>query len=581
MKILICNTPLRGEGARTIYPPLGPMAIIQWLRGAGFTDIEFYDLNYFRPSDESLAHYLLEHKFDVIGISASVSATYRDVKKYTAMAKSLLPGVVVIVGGALSFSPEVLLKLGKVDYCVVGEGELIAVNLMQHLARHDLGKDVKGLREIKGLSFLDEQGDVVFTGYERQLAAKEIPDPDYPLLRKYNVVDHYFPEPWVYEQFTYDERSHEPHRRGKRMACVVSSRGCIAHCTFCHRWQQGIRMFSVEGVIRLVRHVIDEYNVGFISFGDEDFGATKKWIAEFADRMKELGILYRLSAVRADNINLELLKRLRDSGCVAIHYGWESGSDRMLTVMEKMVNAETNYRVARWTEEAGLHTIPALVVGMPGESYQTIAETTRFVETVTENLPRQPAVSVNQLVVLPGTPVYEYARQRGFLGTTLEGEEAYLLQISNQDGGSPWNLNLTDYPTFVLSGWIHEIYWSVRYHYCKKNNLPRITTMAMFWRILKLLFIPSKKLKDEPPGIATHPLFYRLRHVIAPAYVAATTFREIGMREFLKRCVELIAWPLRKKFYTECLPVRKYLKSYIQQTLELGATNVQVLRLGR
>src|SRR3989338_7603237 len=103
----------------------------------------------------------------------------------------------------------------------------------------------------------------------------------------------------------------------------------------------------------------------------------------------------------------------------------------------------------------------------------------------------------------------------------------------------------------------------------------------MLWRIVKLLIIPRCKVKDEPPGIATHPLFYRLRHVIAPAYVAATTFREIGIREFLKRCVELITWPVRKKYYTECLPVRKYLQSYIQQTLELGATDVRLLRLGR
>ena len=494
MKIVICNVPLRPENLKTTYPPLGALAVVQSLRMAGY-DAAFYDINAFRNSEQDLTTYFNKNRFDVVGISATVSTSYKFVKKIALIIKSVSSETIIVVGGALTASAEILLKFTKVDFCVIGEGEKTIVNLLNYIASYRMRKSEEELKKIKGLCFLNGKEDVIFTGYEKQISTDEIQDADYSIIEKYSRIDNYIIDPFYYEQFKYDSRSFQEHRKDKRLATAVVSRGCVNRCTFCHRWQKGIRIFPVDRVIKYIQHLKENYNVGFISFGDEDFGASKKWTKEFIERVKPLDILYRISGICTENVDPSLLKGLRDSGCISIHYGFESGSNEILKVMEKRSDIKVNTTVATWTNEADLQTVYALVVGMPGESYSTIRETTDFVKRITEFLPREPILSINALVTLPGAPVYEYARFKGLLGKTLADEERYLLRVSDRGGDSLEQLNITDYPYFIVHSWIRCIYLAAKYNYYKKNNLPRISTWKLFWEILHIVFKRRRKIK--------------------------------------------------------------------------------------
>lgn len=560
MKIVICNVPLRSEKLKTAHPPLGALAIIQSLRSAGYA-ADFYDINFFRPSDEEIEDYFSKNRFDIVGISATVSTSYRIVKRLASIIKSALPKTVTIVGGALTASSEVILKYAHVDFCVVGEGERVIVNLADYIASHGPQKIDEELRRIKGVCFLNRQGDTVFTGYEKQLSVDEIRDADYGIIEKYSRVGHYIADPFIYEQFKYDKRSFETKRRNKKVATIVTSRGCVNRCSFCYRWQSGIRIFSVDRVINYIKNLTERYDVGFISFGDEDFGAAKKWLDEFIEKIGLLNILYNVSGICCDNVDLALLKRLKESGCVAVQYGFESGSNRILKVMEKRANAELNVRIAIETHKAGLETVPALVVGMPGESYQTIRETTEFVNRITEFLPREPVISINALVVLPGTPVYEYARYRGLLGRTLQDEEKYLLSISDKGGISMKQLNLTDYPYFIVLGWIRSIYIAMRYNYYKENR-------------------HSKDAASPAKILWSHPLIYRLRYIISPLLIMYKSYKEDKML-FLQRCFELAVWPFKKKTFTSYVSLRSFLKEKAPAKEKEDLPNIHILRLGR
>lgn len=536
MKIAICNIPLRSDEEKSTYPPLGALAVIQSLRRAGY-DTDFYDVNFFRPSGEEIKNYFLKNNFDIVGISATVATSYKSTKELVSIIKSVLPKIIIVVGGALTASSDVVLNFNDVDFCVVGEGEKVIVNLVNYIKFYGTHKLKEELKKIKGLCFLDKTGEVIFTGHEQELSVDEINDPDYSIIEKYSDINQYIVNPFIYEQFKYDEGSFEKSRRGKKLATVVSSRGCINQCTFCYRWQKGIRIFPVDRVIRNVRYLTENYNVGFISFGDEDFGATKKWLEEFTEKIKTLDVVYRIGAICAENINPELLKKLKESGCVAVHYGLESGSDKMLRVMEKRANAELNEKAVRWTHQAGLQTVPALLVGMPGESYETIRETTDFLCRITEFSPRCPPIGTNLLVTLPGTPVYEYARFRGFLGKTLADEEEYLLGISDQVSHSLRHLNLTDYPHFIVQGWAKSMVWSMLYNYYRKSDL-------------------SKKISSR--WLYSNTLFYRLHNLIAPLYAMYGAFRR-DKKLFVKKFFELLIWPLRKKHFKTHVPLRKFL----------------------
>ncbi|MFH0771701.1 MAG: radical SAM protein [Candidatus Omnitrophota bacterium] len=579
MRIVVCNVPLRSENLKTTYPPLGALAVIQSLRAAGY-DTAFYDINVFRYTEDEMKSYFAKNKFDIVGISATVSTSYKFVKKLASAIRNVSPNTVIVAGGALTASAEILVKFSDVDFCVICEGEKTIVNLADHISRHGRGKDSEELKKIKGICFLDSKSAAVFTGYEQQISVSEITDADYGIIEKHSRIDNYIIEPFYYEQFKHDSRSYEERREGKKLATVVSSRGCVNRCTFCHRWQRGIRILPVDRVIGHIRHLQKNHNVGFVSFGDEDFGANRKWTEEFIEKIKPLDILYRISGARADNVNLDLLNSLRQSGCVSIHYGFESGSDDMLKVMEKRADAALNVRVAEWTHKAGLQTVYALVVGMPGESHKTIKETTGFCEKVTEFLPRDPILSVNALVALPGAPVYEYARYKGFLGKTLEDEENYLLRISDQGGESIKQLNLTDYPYFIVQGWIRCIYWAVNYNYHVKKNLPRLSTKKLISAIFGIILRRNRGAKGFSDSLFSNTLFYRLRYVVAPLVIMLKNYKE-DKSLFFQRCLELAVWPFKKKEFTDYVSVRAFLAKKLGDVKQLAPNSVEVLKWGR
>lgn len=578
MKIVICTVPLRPDKIKTNYPPIGAMAIIQSLRSAGY-DPDFYDINVFRPSEDEIRDYFMKNKYDVVGISASVSASYRYVKRLSGIIKSLSPKTIVVIGGRLAASSEVILRFSPIDFCVIGEGENIAVNLLNYISRHGNEKNDEEIEKIKGLCFVNGGNSVVFTGYDTQPSIEEIRDPDYGILERYSDINNYIIDPLFYEQFGYDERTFLDCRKGKRLGTVVTSRGCVNRCTFCHRWQRGIRIFPVDRVIKNIEFLVKNYNVGFISFGDENFGASRRWTEEFIAKVKPLNILYRIAGICSENVDPGILRRLRDSGCVAVHFGFESGSNRMLKVIEKRADVEANAKAAIWTHEAGLQTVPALVIGMPGESFRTVEETSNFVKRVTEFLPRIPVVSTNLLIVLPGTPAYEFARYKGLLGKTAEDEENYLLRITNRGGDSAEQLNLTDYPYFVVQSWVRCIYVAAVYNWHKNKNIPPLPFYKVIYGIFRIAL--HRKLNFEPQRIFCHPLVYHLRYIIMPIFVIRENYRNCDRKLFIERFRELLTWPFRKKIFTDYIGLRDFLMKNGNKAAEAPGDSVYALRMGR
>src|SRR5438128_6512335 len=238
------------------------MAIIQALQKAGF-DPEFFDIDGLRPSFAEVIEHFRKAAPDVIGISAVVSTAYAYVKKLCLELRKILPHARIILGGNLAASAELLHRFCGVDVCVIGEGERIIVNLLSGMP----------FEQIKGITFLNAAGEMIFTGYEVAIPPAELFDPDYSILEKYSKIENFIVDPFIREDFKQDARSHELHRSGKKLATVVSAKGCVARCTFCHRWDRGFRQLIPQRVIAHIQYLKDRYNVGFIQFGDENFGS--------------------------------------------------------------------------------------------------------------------------------------------------------------------------------------------------------------------------------------------------------------------------------------------------------------------
>lgn len=496
MKIVICTAPIRP--VPTNCPPFGSLAIIQALRAAGY-DPYFYDIDGMRFPFDQVEAFFAERQPDVLGISAVVSTAYDYTKKLIHMVKRVSPKTRVIVGGNLVASAEILHRLASADYCVSGDGEIVAVNLMNYIrGRVESGRpgdDYAALREIKGISYLDPAGDMAFTGFERRLHAEEFSDPDFGILEKYSNIDIYINDPLIRPDFVYDARTYQPHRKGKKMVQLNTSKGCVARCTFCHRWDKGYRTIEVETIIRQLRHMIDHYNVGFVQIGDENFGSDRRQVNEFIEAIKPFDILYDVAGVRSRTVDADLLKRLKDSGCVAAYYGMETGSARILEVMEKNLKVEHSLNAARWTAEQKLYSVYQLVLGMPGESPETIDETIEVFKQATEILDEPPLrrLSINFIQALPGTPTYEYARHKGLLGKSLAEEEAYLTLVSDTEADDDTKfINFTDWDNLTVQSWRRRIILECTANYIKKRGTPPPSLKDMYQHTILRVLNPRK-----------------------------------------------------------------------------------------
>jgi radical SAM superfamily enzyme YgiQ (UPF0313 family) len=311
------------------------------------------------------------------------------------------------------------------------------------------------------------------TGQAEPLKPDELEMPDYGLLERYSLLDTYLTDPLSRPDFLSDARSFRPQRAGKKMAVIFTQKGCVNKCTFCHRWIGGYRLIPVGKVIASMKLLIEKHNVGFFYLSDECFGEHRGWLEEFMAAVKPLDILYLVGGARVSIVRKDpgLIRRLKDSGMSAIYFGMESGSDKILAVMQKNATREENLQAARACAEAGVFSAIQLVIGLPGEDEGTISETIDFVNRATGGLPFLPEPSVNYLQSLPGTPCYELLRRRGLLGRGVEGEEEYLLKVSDVNAAEfSQYINVSQAPLSKVRLWKMRIVISCRINWLKNHG---------------------------------------------------------------------------------------------------------------
>ena len=617
MKICICTTPIRNDP--TGFPPLGSLAIIQSLRKIGH-DAQFYNIDYWRPDKEPISAYFYDNQFDVVGISAVVSTAYSYTKYLADLIRSVSPDTAIVVGGNLAASAEVLLRKCKVDFCVIGDGEVIFQDLILALSDKSWTREI--VKAIPGLSFLDEDGQFHFTGYGKPLPGDAIEWPDYSILEADGSLPHYIHgvPSWISEYGLEVPAALD----GKKTATIITTKGCVARCTFCHRWEKGYRMRPIDQVIEHIRFLQDKYDVGFLNIADENFGSNRPLTSELVTHLGQMGIIWRAGGVRARTVDLETLRFWQANGSRAVYYGIESGSQTMLDVMEKNTAVDTNVDALKWTHQAGLFTISQFVIAMPGETDQTINETIDFLKKcmpylrVFRGLPGS-SVSVNYAQALPGTPLYEYAREHGFLGNTLDDEEHYLITISDIDAYSfDHFINYTGQPMLKVLVWVHRIAGELNAHYIQHVLGIKISTSIV---LISLLLMPMRHLvgkiwpslrtgmktpldrvieKHFDVNVADHSGYFNLRGPGALsvffflsnrrwsyallALSVAYTSRE-SVLDSLKLIADHIQWSVMRRFRkTAVLPqksLRKIVDIRVPDNADQGSEAMIPLRTGR
>lgn len=472
--------------------------------------------------------YYARERFDIVGISAVVSTGYAYTKNLARLIKEASPKTRIIVGGNLAATHEVLLRKCPIDFCGIGEGEKVMLALTQYFDKHgDLFPVTEELKSIKGIAFLGEDSQVIYTGTGELVSKEELSQPDYDILAMYDgVFNSYVTDPFLREDFSSDPRAHQPHRKGQKAAVLFTAKGCVNTCTFCHRWVKGYRVFPIESVIGTIKKLKENYNIGFFSFADECFGEDIRWLNEFIRQVTPLDVLFGAGGVRVGIVRKDptMIRRLKEAGLVYMEFGMESGCDKILSVMEKRASAMDNVRAAKTCAEAGVYSPIQLILGMPGEDDSTVEETIKFVIEVTKDLPNPPVLSINYLQSLPGTPSYDFLKHYNLVGKSVDEEERYLLSVSDVNACEfSHYINVTQAPLGHVMTWQRKLVFKARIAWLKEHH----------WK-----FTPVQKIKAfgecEAPRfslarlkylIKSSPLFYRAIDLLGEAFWKAMIFK--------------------------------------------------------
>ncbi len=430
MKILMCSVPVGPldrlvQSEQETWQPVGILRVLSWMEKNGYSS-DIYDIDNMKPSYEELIENFKRAKPTVVALSGILSHCYSNVKSISKILRELYPDVWIILGGNLSASSNIILGKTEVDICVVGDGEIPFVKLLDyfklHPNRHKL--DYTELHQIKGIAFTDENNQLKVTGYADQVPANELPYPNLDRLRagiiKFGGNDELFHkmfQPIVRSElsdanigdqmYPEEEKLFEKHKN-KKIARVHLSRGCVARCTFCQRATKGYRVYPLQ---HLESHIIElkkKYNVGCLHIYDENFGSNRQHSYEIARLIKKLDLFWAVQNARVTSFTHEDLKFYREHNLNFVQFGIESGSQKILDIIEKKVTLKNLYDTLSNCKKTHVGTNPEnMLLGMPGETRQTVIESSKFTASLRHLLGMDWNVHGNPMVIsIPCTPLY-------------------------------------------------------------------------------------------------------------------------------------------------------------------------------
>jgi len=434
MKILLINPPERffpGSGSMVAGLPLGIMYIAGVLEQNGYHDVEILDtliadfkpqkkldVIYYGMSWEKISEEIERRQPDIVGISSPFTAQIENAIQVSEMVKDVDNDILTIVGGPhVSVRPIEFLKDARhVDIAVIGEGEYTMLDILKYYE----GK--KNISEIEGISYRKDNDIILNPPRTFIKNLDEIPFPAYHMVDMEKYLN---PRKFRYRATRY-----------LREISMITSRGCPFNCVFCsiHLHMGKIwRAHSKEYIISHLEHVVNNYGVNHIHFEDDNLTLNISRFVDILDSIAAEGIKFTWdvpNGVRADRLTIDILKKMRDSGCTNINIGVESGSQYILdNIINKQLRLEDVIETAKMCRESNIEVNAFYVIGFPGEKKQDMEQTIQL----SLMLKKKYGVNMNLLVATPlyGTRLYDICRENGYLTQELtpralsEGTQVY------------------------------------------------------------------------------------------------------------------------------------------------------------
>ncbi len=390
MRVLLIDPAITGHKRplHSRWVPLGPAYLAAALRRAGH-EVELHNRLSLQAwqglsleeLDRTTERLLAQIAPDLIGITGA-TASFPDIFAVAEMARRLCPESLIVLGGphATTVPVETLERITTADCLVVGEGEERIVQLAAGTPAATL----------PNVAWRDEDVQVRLNPW----AAPERPLDDLPLPAR-DLLD--MPRYVRYSQGTV---------RGSHLRSLnlLSGRGCLHRCAFCSEPAysvRGYRAHSPRYTVTEATSILAQWPVPLLVFTDEDFTADRDRVVRLLDLWRRDGLAERVRfgvQARADGLDEELLAQMKRAGCQHIELGMESGSDRVLRLMNKGCTVAQNCAAAEMVQRAGIRLQLNVICGAPGETEDELRASLELVEAI-----GPAAASIVPFMLFPGT----------------------------------------------------------------------------------------------------------------------------------------------------------------------------------
>lgn len=413
-KLVLVNHWSEGIGNNKL--PLGLGYLAAYLKKY----LDFHDLAIINTGDQTFEKIAAQQP-EIVGFTA-YTAGYYDVVALLKRVKQEL-GVHTLIGGPHVTCLPLQLPI-EADIGVVGEGEETLLELMKSYETHR-GFKSEELEKITGIVYWDN-------GVLKQNAPRafitpldQIPPPDRELLKIHDFLSP-----------TQILMTNE-YLRG---ATMLSSRGCPFKCIYCHvqsKWGKS-RLHSAERVASEVEELVKKYGVEGIYIEDDLFVSSLKRIHDISAELKKRDVWGKVRFfidLRANLVNPNLVNALKEMGVVKVALGLESGSERVLHYLKGGdVTVEDNRQAVHILNQAGIGCHCCFMIGAPHETREDIQQTQSLIREILDLHPRN-FCQVTVVTPLPGTQLWDYAMEKGYIKANLDWKQFSLspLQSKNRD----------------------------------------------------------------------------------------------------------------------------------------------------
>lgn len=349
-RILLAKARFLNEGGMGAVAPLGALYIASVLREAGH-EVRLFDAGELWnpvPFRQSLRAF----RPDVVGLSA-ITIEARVMEHMARVSREELPETPVIVGGPHATAyPQRCARNPDIDYVVLGEGELTALELVRALTQGGLDP-----QHVAGIAYCGADGQVVFTEPREPISdVDSIPFPSWDLM-----------------DFDLQARTRAMSSVGaRRHMLLFTSRGCPFKCIYCHEVQgKKFRARSPENVLKEMWELKTRWGINDFEIVDDIFNFDRRRMMDILDRVvaSKLGpALHFPNALRTDMLDEGQIKALRRAGTFFLCAAVETASPRLQKLIKKHLKVEKVEENIRIAAREGMYVRGFFMLGFPTET---------------------------------------------------------------------------------------------------------------------------------------------------------------------------------------------------------------------